>query len=123
MPCPSLAEQPGVRYLPQQGGDLRATADIAPCCNLGGALPQPAAPTASVVTTRREPVVTTRTLPQHARAISGLSQVTDPRDGLRRAYPGPPKAVPGATLTVADDRQPPAPASTVDLRTALRCIP
>ena len=123
MPCHSLADQPSVRCLPQLGGESRATADIELCCNLGGPLPQPAAPTDSVVTTRREPVVTTRTQPQYARSMSGLSQVTDPRDGLRRAYPGPPKAVPGATLTVADDRQPPAPASTVDLRTALRCIP
>jgi hypothetical protein len=73
-------------------------ADIEPCCNRGGALPQPAAPTDSVVTTRRQPVVTTRTQPQHARAMSGLSQVTDPRDVL-------PRALPGATLTVADDRQ------------------
>jgi hypothetical protein len=73
MPCPSLADQPGVRCLPQQGGDLRATAAIEHCCNLGGALPQPAAPTASVVTTRREPVVTTRTQPQHARAVPGQS--------------------------------------------------
>jgi hypothetical protein len=71
MPCPSLADQPGVRCLPQQGGDLRATADIEPCCNRGGALPQAAAPTDSVVTTRREPVVTTRTLPQQARAMPG----------------------------------------------------
>ncbi len=48
MPCPSLAEQPGVRYLPQQGGDLRATAAIEPCCNLAIALLLiPAAPTAS----------------------------------------------------------------------------
>ena len=94
MPCPSLADQPGVRCLPQQGGDLRPTADIEPCCNLGGAPPLPAAPTDSVVTTRREPVVTTRTQPQHARAMSGLSQVTDPRDGLRRACPGPRKQPP-----------------------------
>lgn len=95
MPCPSLAEQADVRYLPQQGGNSRATADIELCCNLGGALPQPAAPTDSVVTTRRQPVVTTRTQPQHARAISGLSQVTDPRDGLRRAHSGPRKRAPG----------------------------
>ena len=95
MPCPSLADPPGVRYLPQQGGDLRATAAIELCCNLGGALRQPAAPTDSVVTTRREPVVTTRTQPQHARAMSGLSQVTNPRDGLRRALPGPRKRSPG----------------------------
>lgn len=95
MPCPSLAEQPGVRCLPQLGGESRATADIAPCCNLGGTLPQPAAPTDSVVTTRRQPVVTTRTQPQHARAMSGLSQVTDPRDGLRRALLGPRKRAPG----------------------------
>jgi hypothetical protein len=60
IPCPSLAEQRGVRYLPQHGGNSRATADIKACCNLGGALPQPAAPTDSVVTTRRGPVVTTR---------------------------------------------------------------
>ena len=71
MPCPSLADLPGVRYLPQHGGNSRATANIEPCCNLGGALPQPAAPTDSVVTTRREPVVTTRTLPQQARAMPG----------------------------------------------------
>jgi hypothetical protein len=89
MPCPSLAEQADVRYLPQQGDNSRATADIELCCNLGGALPQPAAPTDSVVTTRRPPVVTTRPQPQHARAMSGLSQETDPRDGLRRALPGP----------------------------------
>ena len=95
MPCPSLADQPGVRCLPKLGSESRATADIEPCCNLGGALPQPAAPTASVVTTWREPVVTTRTQPQHARAMSGLSQVTDPRDGLRRALPGPRKRSPG----------------------------
>ena len=95
MPCPSLADPPGVRYLPQHGGNSRATADIEACCNLGGALPQPAAPTDSVVTTRREPVVTTRTQPQHARAMFGLSQVTDPRDGLRRAQPGPRKRSPG----------------------------
>jgi len=44
-PCPSLAEPADVRYLPQQGGNSRATADIELCCNLGGALPQPAAPT------------------------------------------------------------------------------
>ena len=68
-----------MRYLPQQGGNSRATADIEPCCNLGSALPQPAAPTDSVVTTRREPVVTTRTQPQHARAMSGLSQAKRPR--------------------------------------------
>jgi hypothetical protein len=73
IPCPSLAEQPGVRCLPQLGGESRATAGIAPCCNRGGALPQPAAPTDSVVTTRREPVVTTRTQPQHARAVPGQS--------------------------------------------------
>jgi hypothetical protein len=95
MPCPSLADQPGVRCLPQLGSESRATADIAHCCNRGGALPQPAAPTDSVVTTRRPPVVTTRMQPQHARAMSGLSQVTDLRDGLRRALPGPRKRSPG----------------------------
>jgi hypothetical protein len=84
-----------MRCLPQLGGDMRATADIEPCCNLRGALPQPAAPTDSVVTTRREPVVTTRTQPQYARSMSGLSQVTDPRDRLRRAQPGPRKRSPG----------------------------
>ncbi len=36
----------------------------------------------SVVTTRRQPVVTTRTLPQRIRAYRDLSQVTTPRDGL-----------------------------------------
>ena len=73
MPCPSLADQPGVRCLPQLGGKWHATADIEPCCNLGGALPHSAAPTDSVVTTRRQPVVTTRTQPQHARAVPGQS--------------------------------------------------
>jgi hypothetical protein len=89
MPCSSLADPSGLRYLPQHVGNSRATADIEPCCNLGGALPQPAAPTDSVVTTRRQPVVTTRTQPQHAQTMSGLSQVTDPRDGLRRAHLDP----------------------------------
>lgn len=35
-----------------------------------------------VVTTRRQPVVTTRTLPQRPRADAGQPQVTIPRDGL-----------------------------------------
>jgi hypothetical protein len=123
MPCSSLGDPPGVRYLPQHGGNLHATADIEPCCNLGGALPQPAAPTDSVVTTRREPVVTTRTLPQQARAMSGLSQVTDPSDGLRRVHPGRRKRSPGRRLRSLTTAMEPAPSGTVDLRTALRCIP
>jgi len=41
IPCPSLAEQPGVRCLPQLGGESRATAGIAPCCDRGGALLRP----------------------------------------------------------------------------------
>ena len=123
MPCPSLADPPGVRYLPQHVGNSRATADIEPCCNLSGALPQPAAPTDSVVTTRREPVVTTRTQPQRAWAMSGLSQVTDPSDGLRRVHPGPRKRSPGRRLRLLTTAMKPAPAGTVDLRTALRCIP
>ena len=123
MPCPSLADPPGVRYLPQHGSNSRATADIEPCCNLGGALPQPTAPTDSVVTTRRQPVVTTRTLPQRARAMSGLSQVTDPSDGLRRVHPSPRKRSPGRRLRSPTTAMKPAPAGTADLRTALRCIP
>ena len=35
-----------------------------------------------VVTTRRQPVVTTRTLPQRTMAYAALPQVTAPRDGL-----------------------------------------
>ena len=51
------------------------------CCNFTRVLPQQ--PCANrVVTTRREPVVTTRTLPQRIRAYRDLSQVTTPRDGL-----------------------------------------
>ena len=123
MPCPSLADPPGVCYMPQHGGNSRATADIEPCCNVGGALAQLAAPTDSVVTTRREPVVTTRTLPQQARAMSGLSQVTNPSDGLRRVHPGPRKRSPGRRLRSLTTAMKPAPAGTVDLRTALRCVP
>jgi|GEM_PF-3096673 len=52
------------------------------CCNLASALPQ-AKPCANrVVTTRCQPVVTTRSLPQRTRAYAGLPQVTAPSDVL-----------------------------------------
>ena len=51
------------------------------CCNFPRVLPQQSCAN-RVVTTRRQPVVTTRTLPQRIRAYRDLSQVTTPRDGL-----------------------------------------
>ncbi len=62
--------------------------------------PAPARCANRVVTTRRQPVVTTRALPQRTSVLPGLSQVTTPRDGL-----------PGASRprTVQRGLHPPAP--------------
>ena len=61
--------------------------------------PAPARCANRVVTTRRQPVVTTRTLPQRIRAYRDLSQVTTPRDGL-----------PGTSLTQTTQHGLPSPA-------------
>ena len=52
------------------------------CCNLASALPQVKPCANRVVTTRRQPVVTTREMPQRTRAYTGLAQVTAPSDEL-----------------------------------------
>lgn len=52
------------------------------CCKLASALPLDNRCANRVVTTRRQPVVTTRTLPQRTRGYAGQPQVTAPRDGL-----------------------------------------